>query len=289
MPLEATTPIFLGEFDEMQPIDATPERAAQFVGRMEELSALREALASSTTVVVRSLHGTGAIGKTQLATEYVRAHRSDWSNSPSPIYPQNARHVFGPSAADWWTNSAAATLTDKTMPALAALMESVRPSQLSSTLAETVYQYRSAPQWLYISGLSSAEEHATAIASTASTPRPKNSGWPIQRWTDWLSADRAAAIAEHCDLRFVTLFVRLDPQHQLREGLLQLIDGILTALCLALILCLAAFAYCPNVRSFVLVLVATARHYGHRSEPDDCSLPTHPWMSAIGGEPALNC
>jgi hypothetical protein len=87
----------------------------------------------------------------------------------------------------------------------------------------------------------------------------------------------------------VTLFVRLDRLRQLRDGLLQLVDGILTALRFALVLVLAAVARRPHVRNFVLILVATSRHYGHRSEPDDYILPAHRWLSVVGGESALSC
>ena len=97
------------------------------------------------------------------------------------------------------------------------------------------------------------------------------------------------ALTRFCEPQPDRLFIRLERLHQLREGMLRLFDGILTALKFALILFLAAFARGPNVRSFVLVLIATSRHYGHRSEPDDRALPAHPWISVIGGESVLSC
>jgi hypothetical protein len=51
----------------------------QFVGREEELAQIHERLqhASSRRIVV--LHGLGGIGKTQLAVEYAKRHRKDYS------------------------------------------------------------------------------------------------------------------------------------------------------------------------------------------------------------------
>jgi hypothetical protein len=45
----------------------------------------------------------------------------------------------------------------------------------------------------------------------------------------------------------------------------------------------------PDIRAFVLVIIAVSRRYGRRGESDDHALPTHRWTSVIRGESALSC
>jgi hypothetical protein len=65
------------------------------------------------------------------------------------------------------------------------------------------------------------------------------------------------------------------------------IDGIRAALWLMLVLVLAAFASRPDPPCLTLVLVATSRRYGYRSEPDDHALPAYQPIS-VGGEFVLH-
>jgi hypothetical protein len=52
-------------------------------------------------------------------------------------------------------------------------------------------------------------------------------------------------------------------------ALLRMLDGILAALCLMLVLVLAALAQRPDGLTFVLVMLAACLRYGRREEPDD--------------------
>jgi hypothetical protein len=56
-------------------------------------------------------------------------------------------------------------------------------------------------------------------------------------------------------------------------ALLRLIDGILAAMYLVLVVVLAALMQQPLILTFLLILLAIARHYGHRGEPDGWVLP----------------
>jgi hypothetical protein len=71
-----------------------------------------------------------------------------------------------------------------------------------------------------------------------------------------------------------------------RDGLRRFIDGILAALRFMVIMVLAALSRRPQAPAFLLVLLAAARHYGHRSEPDGhfppppAVQPRQPWGAA---------
>ena len=84
-----------------------------------------------------------------------------------------------------------------------------------------------------------------------------------------------------------TVAISLDLLPGLRDDLIRLVDGMRAALCLTLMLVLAALARRPDARSFVLVLIATARRYGRRGEPDDHLLPAHRSIAVVRGELAL--
>ena len=73
----------------------------------------------------------------------------------------------------------------------------------------------------------------------------------------------------------VILVLRAGVPSIYRDGLVCMVDGIRTALCLVLILVLAALTRRPKLVSFLLVLLAVCLRYGHRSEPDDHLLPAH--------------
>jgi hypothetical protein len=74
--------------------------------------------------------------------------------------------------------------------------------------------------------------------------------------------------------------------HVQSDALVRLIDGILAALTLLLVAILSALSHQPDAIAFVLVVVATCRHYGHRGEPDGHSfLPMHPGQTSVGGRP----
>jgi hypothetical protein len=72
----------------------------------------------------------------------------------------------------------------------------------------------------------------------------------------------------------------------LRDNLLRVVDGLRAALRLALMRVLSALARRPDAPSFVLVLLATSRRFGHRTEPSDCVfLPSCRYQSSSGRLP----
>jgi len=68
-----------------------------------------------------------------------------------------------------------------------------------------------------------------------------------------------------------------------RQGLLRLIDGIRTVLRLILIRVLSALSRCPDAINIILVILASSRHFGHRTEPDDHPLPVLTSISVVTG------
>ncbi|KAB8331293.1 tetratricopeptide repeat protein, partial [Scytonema tolypothrichoides VB-61278] len=62
--------------------------SANFVGRQHELSLLREKLHKPGAVAISAVSGMGGVGKTELATQYVRQHEADY---PGGICWLNAR------------------------------------------------------------------------------------------------------------------------------------------------------------------------------------------------------
>jgi hypothetical protein len=114
--------------------------------------------------------------------------------------------------------------------------------------------------------------------------------YQVDRWQQTLTADELVAGAsldqdQHLGIGFgglrvssvvalqtasIMLAIRADAFPPVdRTALLRLVDGILTALCLTLILVLAALARRPDRLTFVLVMLAACLRYGRREEPDD--------------------
>jgi hypothetical protein len=74
------------------------------------------------------------------------------------------------------------------------------------------------------------------------------------------------------------------PEH--KATILRLLDGILAALCLVLVLVLAALSQQSNALNFVLVMLAACRRYGRRSEPDGHTfLPMRRYQTSLGSCP----
>jgi hypothetical protein len=70
------------------------------------------------------------------------------------------------------------------------------------------------------------------------------------------------------------------------SAFLRLIDGILAALCLMLVLVLAALCRHPDALAFVLVMLAVCRHYGRGGDPDDHTfLPMRQHQRSLGRRP----
>jgi hypothetical protein len=70
--------------------------------------------------------------------------------------------------------------------------------------------------------------------------------------------------------------VTFGDRRQLQEykaGLLLLVDAFLACLLRMLVVLLAALAHQATAPAFLLIMLATARHYGRRGDPDHLSLP----------------
>lgn len=94
-----------------------------------------------------------------------------------------------------------------------------------------------------------------------------------------------AGVAGSADLVLLTAYSPMPPtvcltvtfrdQRQFqgyRAGLVQLVDAALVLLLRVLVMLLAAFAHRTTAPVYLLVLLSSVRHYGHRSEPDHQSL-----------------
>ena len=80
------------------------------------------------------------------------------------------------------------------------------------------------------------------------------------------------------------LGIHFDLVSNLRRGLLRLVDSIRAALRLVLIRVLITLSQHRDAPSIVLVMIATARRFGHRAELGDYFLPVPASMSVeIGG------
>jgi hypothetical protein len=283
---------------DLESFDRTPSNAtliqrASRVNRMRrqigELETLRESVASDEPDVLVVLGSPGA-GKTRLFLNPIRDFLGIDRVPQSQLLQVQAGTAV-PIAS--WPTSAEATLADGTTPTLATIVASNRAVRLPRTPAERIPPYRPIQQRLRLAGIDlpeplAGEKQPNTVAGLAFRQGSRSFSQLVSRPADPVY-DVAIALAPFCEPQPDTLLIRLERLHLLREGMLRLVDGILTALKFALILFLAAFARGPNVRSIVLVLVATSRHYGHRSEPDDHALPAHRRISVIGGESVLSC
>ncbi|RKN43124.1 FxSxx-COOH system tetratricopeptide repeat protein [Streptomyces hoynatensis] len=106
---------------------------AQFVGRAEELSRVRELLASGTGVITQTVVGLGGVGKTSLALQYAHRHRADYTTV-------------------WWIT---ADQPDAITAGLASLTSRLLPDLASSAtipvLAEwAITWFQTHPGWLVV-------------------------------------------------------------------------------------------------------------------------------------------
>lgn len=98
------------------------------------------------------------------------------------------------------------------------------------------------------------------------------------------SIDFAAVALAHLMGGFVVTIRSPQLARDYRAALVRFFDGILAALHQMLVLFLAVFAHQPRAVAYLLVMLATARHYGRRSEPEHRFLPALAVSSVIGGE-----
>jgi len=85
---------------------------------------------------------------------------------------------------------------------------------------------------------------------------------------------------------YARLTVRFNLPPDIREQLLRLVDSIRSALRLALIRVVSALSRRPNAHCFGLALLAIARRFGHRGEPDDYVLSAFKPITVVIGEVA---
>lgn len=265
------------------PSHARADRLRQDIG---ELETLRDSVASGQPIVVHAVSSLPGSDKSTLAA-LIRKLLPPYEPRRTPTW-----RLLSAGSAVPTTNwpASAATLADEGTPApLVAGTPTPRPPR---TLAESIPPYRPAHQWLRLAGLNllaslAADEQPNAVAGTTARQQADTLGQRPAPYPDLRVADEFHRLLELCEPQPITLLVHLDRLQRVRDDLLQFIGRVL-GVCRFALVRFRAFIRCPNVRSFALVLVATFRHYGHRSEPDGHALPAHRWMSVIGGELVLS-
>lgn len=103
----------------------------------------------------------------------------------------------------------------------------------------------------------------------------------------WVSAELLALVQHFEPAPCIRVAYNLGQLDGLRDDLLRLVSGIRAALCIVLMLVLAALARRSNIPSFTLLIVAASRRYGRRGEPDGRVVPAHRSLSGIRGEPSV--
>lgn len=73
--------------------------------------------------------------------------------------------------------------------------------------------------------------------------------------------------------RLIVDFTNRRQFHDYAAGLLQIVDVLLASARRMFVVVLAAFAHQATTPSFVLIMLGSIRHYGHRGEPDHLTLP----------------
>ena len=86
----------------------------------------------------------------------------------------------------------------------------------------------------------------------------------------------------------IVLVIREARLQKFRENLLRLVDGIRAALCLMLMLILSTLSRRLDALSFVLILLATSRRFGRRSDPGDHAFPALTPVPVVIGEVACS-
>lgn len=114
-----------------------------------------------------------------------------------------------------------------------------------------------------------------------------DSGPDLARLT-WFDADVPAPFAPGGPLRGFVLTTGGAVFRDFREDLLRLMDGVRATLYRMLILVLSALSRRPDVRDFILVLLATSRRFGHRGEPEDHGFPALTPIPVVIGEAACS-
>jgi hypothetical protein len=74
-------------------------------------------------------------------------------------------------------------------------------------------------------------------------------------------------------MRFTVTFSDRQLFQDYKNGLLRLVDTLLASLLRMLVVLLAALAHQAIAPAFLLVMLRSIRHYGHRGEPDHLALP----------------
>jgi hypothetical protein len=108
----------------------------------------------------------------------------------------------------------------------------------------------------------------TSRGNAGGGPTPTAAGWDvspaccespriivrISAGSKWLLTDVLNAIQRFLDFL---------------HGMVRLLDHAIEAACVIRLIVRSGLRHRPNALAFVLIILATCRHYGHRSEPDD--------------------
>ena len=108
-----------------------PARNANFTGRERDLTDLAAELSSGSTVTVRSVHGMGGVGKTQLVTEYAYRNATDYD-------------------LVWWIDTETPALVPDQFTALAAALGQEVVPDPDAVRAAVHESLRTTPGWLLI-------------------------------------------------------------------------------------------------------------------------------------------
>lgn len=128
-----------------------PARNPHFAGRSPALRALRQELASASTVTVQSVHGMGGVGKTQLAIEYAHRHATDYD-------------------VVWWIAAEEPALIPGQLAALAGRLGQP-PERDPDALRELVHEaLRQVPGWLLVLDNADSVEDVTGWIPAAPLP-----------------------------------------------------------------------------------------------------------------------
>jgi hypothetical protein len=248
-------------------------------------------------------------GSAQVTWPVYAGSDGPWLPGPLPGGSYSFSHpgATDPASASWYAGGAVATTTPadsgvSSVRGVVAPTISLTAVSLLANPGNYSWLPAAAPSFQAASPVSSDQVLFRADApDTVQGPSADHGTWDKanvefieERELPWLDLIRlgffdtnaASACVTAGPLSDVRLIVRLDLAPDLRDQLLRLVDGIRSTLRLMLLRVLSALSRRPNALGFGLVLLATARCFGHRGEPDDHILSALVPMSIVNGEAA---
>lgn len=245
-------------------------------------------------------------GSAQVTWPVYAGSEGPWQPGPLSGGSYSLSHpgAADPASASWYTGGAVATTTsaDSWVSSVRAVVApTISPTAVSLLANPGNYSWppAAAPSFQVPSPVSSDQILFRADAPDAIQGPNADRGacdeanvdFLEERELPWLDLIRlgffdtnaASACVTARSLPDVRLIVRLDLAPDLRDQLLRLVDGIRSTLRLMLLRVRSALSRRPNALGFGLVLLATARRFEHRGEPDDHVLPALAPMSIVNG------